>query len=64
MARTLELKARSAGRFSCKNAMMARTNIPIHESVTRLIEVHYYFHKRSVTMMISPLGYLTDEGNV
>ena len=53
------------GDFSCKNAMMARTEyFTLHESVTRLIKVHYYFHKRSVTMMISLLGYLTDERNV
>ena len=67
MAQTLELKARSAGRFLCKNAMMARTEYfftSISQSVTHLINVHYYFNKRSVTMMISPLGYLTDERNM
>ena len=52
------------GDFSCKNAMMARTEYKINKSVTRLIKVYYYFHKRSVTMVILPLGYLTDERNV
>ena len=49
--------------FHVKTLWWLEPNISFHESVTRLIKVHYYFHKRSVTMMISPLGYLTDERN-
>ena len=48
--------------FHVKALWWLEPNISIHES--RLIKVHYYFHKRSVTMMILPLGYLTDEWNV
>ena len=51
------------GVFYVKTLWWLEPNISFHESVTRFIKVHYYFHKRSVTMRISPLGYLTDERN-
>ena len=50
--------------FHLKTLRWLEPNIYLHKSVTRLIQDHYYFHKRSVTMMILPLGYLTDERNV
>ena len=57
MARTIKLKTLTAGRFF--NVKMLGWLVPIfplHESVRRLILVHNYFHKRSLTMIILRLG--------